>query len=325
MSRILTLAILSDIHYASEAEQIRGEEYELQGISSPAVRLLVRTYRRVVWLRHPFRQGHLLEEFLKRAETADYVIANGDYSCDTRFVGVSDDAAFQSARECLEKLRVRFNGRFYATFGDHELGKLSLCGGQGGMRWASYLRARDELGLVPFWRIDLGRYVLFGLASSLVALPCFEPDTLAEERSDWGRLREEHLAEIRSAFANLPADRRVLLFCHDPTALPFLWQEEAVRSRLSQIEQTIIGHLHSNLIFWKSRKLAGMPRIQFLGNSIRRMTAALSEARLWKPFRVRLCPSLAGIELLKDGGFYTAEVDPEANRPMAFELHRLPR
>lgn len=325
MSRTLTLAILSDIHYASEAEQLRGEDYEVRGIKNAALRLFLRTYRHFVWLRHPFQQGHLLEEFLERAEAADYVIANGDYSCDTGFVGVSDDAACQSARECLDKLRCRFDGRFYATFGDHEFGKLSLCGGQGGMRWASYLRARHELGLVPFWRVDLGRYVLLGLASSLVALPCFEPDTLLEERSDWLGLRNEHLAEIRAAFTSLQPDRRVLLFCHDPTALPFLWREETVRSRLPQIEQTVIGHLHSNLIHWKSHRLAGMPIIRFMGNSVRRLTLALNEARYWKPFRVRLCPSLAGIELLKDGGYYTAQVDPDAERPMAFQFHRLVR
>ena len=33
--------------------------------------------------------------------SVNLVIANGDYSCNTASVGVSDDAAFQSARECL--------------------------------------------------------------------------------------------------------------------------------------------------------------------------------------------------------------------------------
>jgi hypothetical protein len=116
-----------------------------------------------------------------------------------------------------------------------------------------------------------------------------------------------------------------LLFCHDPTALPFLWREEAVRRRLPQIEQTIVGHLHSNLILWKARLLAGMPSIRFLGHSVKRMSMALREARYWKPFRVRLCPALAGIELLKDGGFLTAELDADAHCPARFQFHRLGR
>ena len=98
-----------------------------------------------------------------------------------------------------------------------------------------------------------------------------------------------------------------------------------VRSRIGQLEQTIIGHLHTNLIFWKSRLLAGMPVIPFLGHSARRMTTALHEARHWKPFRVRLCPSLSGVELLKDGGFYTAQLYEDASQPATFEWHGIPR
>jgi hypothetical protein len=116
-----------------------------------------------------------------------------------------------------------------------------------------------------------------------------------------------------------------LLFCHDPTALPFLWREPPVHARLDQVEQTIIGHLHSNLVLWKSRLLAGMPAIHFLGHTAKRLSTALHEGRYWKDFRVRLCPSLAGIELLKDGGFYTARLDPNAVQPIKFTFHRLAR
>jgi hypothetical protein len=325
MPRPVTLAILSDIHYASAAEQARGPDYEFRSVTNPLIRLLARTFRHFVWLHYPLKQNHLLDQFLERAGAADYVIANGDYSCDSAFVGVSDDAACQSAKECLGKLRHRFGGRFRANFGDHELGKLSLVGALGGMRLASYQRARRELGLEPFWQMAVGGHVLIGLTSSLVALPVFEPDTLPEEREEWSRLREEHMAEIRAAFSALNPRQRVLLLCHDPTALPFLWREEAVRLRLPQIEQTIIGHLHSNLLLWKSRLLAGLPPIRFLGHSAKRMSTALSEARHWKPFRVRLCPSLAGIELLKDGGFLTAELDATTPRPARFRVHRLAR
>src|SRR5207253_7886503 len=117
--------------------------------------------------------------------------------------------------------------------------------------------------------------------------------------------------------------QRILLFCHDPTALPFLWHEAPVRGKLPQIERTIIGHLHSRLILFKSRLLAGMPVINFLGHTPHRLSSALREARYWKPFKVLLCPSLSGIELLKDGGFYTAEIDPEGHEPAGFRFHRL--
>lgn len=325
MSRNFVLAILSDVHYAGPAEQAAGDDYEYRPIRNPFLRWAVRLYRHHIWMRYPLRQNAQLDRFLDDVGPVDYVIANGDHVCDTAASGVSDDAVRQSAEECLGKLRGQFGDKLIAGFGDHELGKLPLFGTRGGMRLASWRRALDELGLRAFWKIELGNYVLLGVVSSLVALPVFEPDLLPAERSAWEKLREEHMAEIRAAFAGLEPRQRVLLFCHDPTALPFLWRDEIVRGKLAQVEQTIIGHLHSNLFLRKSRLLAGLPVIRFLGHSIRRMSVGLNEARLWRPFHVRLCPSLAGIELLKDGGYLTAELDAEAERPARFEFHRLRR
>jgi hypothetical protein len=325
MSRRFTLAVVSDIHFACAKEQARGDDYETAAVRNPLLRLLLRFYRRFIWLHQPLRQNHLLDQFLQRVGDVHFVIANGDFSCDTGFVGVSDDSAFESAKECLTKLRSRFGENFRATIGDHEIGKRSFVGGNGGMRLASFHRAEHELQLQPFWQTEIGRYVLIGVTSSLIGLPVFEPDALPEEISEWKKLREEHLAKIRAAFSSLKTEQRVILSCHDPTALPFLWREDAVREKLPQIEHTIIGHLHTNLIFWKSKLLAGMPPIHFLGHSTRRMTKALSEAKYWKPFHVRLCPSLSGVELLKDGGFLTAELDTEAGEPAKFQLHRIRR
>ena len=325
MPRTYTIAILSDIHYAGAAEQARGNSYELSGIRNPLLRTALKTYRNFVWVRNPLNQNHLLDEFLQEVGSADYVIGLGDYTCDSAFLGVSDEAACQSVRECLDKLRQRFGGRVLAVIGDHDLGKVSLLGDRGEMRLASWRRATEGLGLQPFWRLDLGNYALMGVASSLIAYSIFEPDMLPEERPAWQSLRAEHLNEIRRAFNALKPNQRVLLFCHDPTALSFLWREEAVRNKLPQIEQTIVGHLHSNLILWKSRLLAGMPRISFLGHSVKRFSTALRDARHWRPFKVRLCPALAGIELLKDGGYYTASLDREARQPVRFQFHRLPR
>ena len=323
--RTCTLGILSDIHYASAAEQARGHNYELREIQSPLRRALARFYRHYIWVREPLRKNHLLDQFVERGADFDYVIANGDYSCNSAFVGLSDDAACQSARECLGKLRDRFGTRLRANCGDHELGKQTLFSVSGGLRLASWRRARDELGLEPFWRLEIGRYVLLGFVSTLVMLPLLEAEMLPAERPEWERLRAEHLAELRRAFDAVQPGQRLLLFCHDPTALPFLGREASVRAKLAQVEQTTIGHLHSNLVLWKGRLLAGMPPIHCLGHTAERLSTALSEARRWRPFHVRLCPALAGIELLKDGGYCTLELDPEARRPVRFRFHRLSR
>ena len=325
MPRAHTLAILSDVHYASAAEQARGDEYELTGVTNPLLRIFLRVHHRFFWLHRQLHHNHLLDQFLDRVPAADRVIANGDFSCDTGFVGVSDDAAFQSARECLGKLRARFGASFRATYGDHELGKRGLVGGRGGMRLASFHRTKNELALEPFWQEELGRYVLIGVVSSLLALSVYEPETLPEELAAWKSLRAEHLAKICAAFAALKPAQRVILFCHDPTALPALGREPAVREKFSQIEQTVIGHLHSDFIFRLSKLLAGMPTIKFLGGAGRRMSAALGEARHWQPFCVRLCPSLTGIELWKDGGFFTVELDEDARQPAKFCRHRIER
>lgn len=321
----MTIAVLSDIHYAGAAERARGEDFELRTIGNPLLRALVQFYRHFIWLRHPLNQAPQLDRFLKEIAPVDFVVANGDYSCDSGFVGVSDPAAFQSAQECLGKLRAKFGDRIRFTLGDHEPGKLSLIGGNGGMRLASWRQATESLGLQPFWNLNLGNYLLMGVSSSLIALPANQPDTLSEEWPEWLKLRAAHLAEICATFDSLKSDQRVILFCHDPTALPFLWREESVRRRLPQIEQTVIGHLHTRLILWKSRLLSGIPPIRFLGNSVRRFTSALHEAHYWWPFRVRLCPALSGTELLNDGGYYTVEIDPTAKQPAQFMFHPLPR
>lgn len=319
------MLIVSDIHHAGEAERARGDDFELRVIRRPLLRAAVKFYRHFYWMRHPTRRGRQFDRFLALNLRADYLVANGDYCCDSAYVGVSDAAARQSAAECLGQLRGRFGDRARFVIGDHELGKLSMFGGAGGMRLASWRCATEELGLPSLWRLEVGNYLLLGVTSSLLALPAHQTDTLPEEWPAWLALREAHLTEIRAVFGALRPEQRVILFCHDPTALPFLWREEVVRQRLPQVEQTILGHLHTNLILRKSRLLSGIPTIRFLGNSVKRWTGALHEARRWWPFNVRLCPALAGIELLNDGGYYVMEIDPAAKAPARFTFHAMPR
>lgn len=319
------LALVSDIHYAGTREQAEGDDFEYRDLKNPLLRFLIRQYRWHVWLRHPLRQNGQFDRFLAEVPPVDYAIANGDYSCDTGAIGLSAAAALESARESVGKLRQKFDDRLRLNYGDHELGKLRLVGAVGGMRLDSWRRAREDLQMPPFWRLELGRYVLFNCVSSLIALPTFGADTLPEERAGWEQLRAEHFAQVRDAFAGLQSGQRALFFCHDPTALPYLWRDEVVRAKLPLVERTIIGHLHSNFYLRLSRALAGMPPLNFCGHSVRRYSRALREARGWRPFRVLLCPSLAGIELLKDGGYFTVELDAMATIPAQFQFHPVPR
>lgn len=319
----VSVLIMSDPHHAGPAEQAR-RGYELAVAPNWPVRQLLRAYRGLYWQRDPLGNGRFLAEFLRRAPDADFVVANGDYSADSAFIGVADDGAFASAAECLARLRGRFGAKFHATIGDHELGKTSLVGGQGGLRLASWPRTVNELALRPCWQIEWQRYVLLGVTSTLLALPLLLREAPAAEHAAWEQLRAEHLAAVRAAFAGLHAEQRVLLFCHDPTALPFLAELPEVAARLGQIEATVIGHLHSELILRKSRLLAGLPPIRWFGVSVGRMSTALHRAKQWRPFNVRLCPALTGIQLLKDGGWLTVELDSDARHPAKFRCHRLP-
>jgi hypothetical protein len=274
-------------------------------------------------LHDPFGHNYLLDRFISEVDSPDLVIANGDYSCDSAYVGVMDDAAFESASLCLEKLRARFGARLRTTIGDHEVGKKMLAADQGGVRLASLHRAEQQLGLEPFWQLELGHYVLMGITSTLVALPVFETETLREETETWRQLRAEHLERIRAAFDALRPEQRVLLFCHDPTALPFLAEQEAVRRRLPQIARTVIGHLHSPAVLKQGLRLSGIPPVHFLGHTTRRLSLALHQARRWKEFNFTLCPSLAGIQMLKDGGYLTLNLGLDAARAPQFNCHRL--
>ncbi|MBC8001073.1 MAG: metallophosphoesterase [Opitutaceae bacterium] len=319
-----TVAIVSDIHYAGEAEQA-GYQRRPQTVKNPFARLAIRSFRDYVWLRNPTGQNHLLHQFFNRAPQTDLVIANGDFSCDIHCVGLSDDASFASARLCLDQLRHRFGDRLHLTIGDHELGKVSMVGARGGPRLQSWQRATAELALKPFWQVEAGRYILMGVTSTLGAWPVYHDEGLPEEVARWEELRRIHLAEIRAAFARLRPHQKVILFCHDPTALPYLYCEPAIRERVQQIERTVIGHLHSPTLLNLARMLSGMPRVNFLGAGVRRLSIALRQAKLWNAFRVTLCPSLAGTELLKDGGFLTLILSDNPAEPAQIQPHEIRR
>lgn len=323
MGEALQILVASDFHYAGPTERGR-RGYESRGLQPWWMRWYVRAYYRWVWMADLTAHYVQLEQFLHLAPPADWLIVNGDYSCDSAFLGVMEPGAFESAADCLARLRARGGERFAATIGDHELGKRRLGGDLGGLRAESFRRAVEGLGLKPFWEVRLGRYVLMGVTSTLLALPVYGREGLAEELPQWQEWRAAHVAAIQAAFRALRPEERVVLFCHDPTALPFLLEETAVAARLNQVERTIIGHLHTPVVFKASGWLAGMPELRHLGNVPRRLSAALRRAQDWEPFHVVLCPSIAGTQLFKDGGFLTLRLHPGGEAPLEIQRHRLP-
>ena len=319
MADTRTVAIISDIHYAGPNERSRGHEI-LQGVQSRAVLLFLKFYRHYIWCRDPFAHNHLLARFISECAGADLTVANGDYACNVAYLGLRDEGTFQSAAECLGQLRTAFPRSFLATLGDHELGKKKMGGDEGGLQLESWDRAQRDLQLEPIWTMDLGCYLLIGITSTVVAMPIYESEAASGDRPQWNALHQQHLEKIGRIFNGLKPDQKVILFCHDPTALPFLYRFEPVHSKLDRIERTIIGHLHSNLLVRQSRFLSRMPQLSF-GHTSRRISSALRQARLWKHFNILLCPAPFGIELLKDGGYYTADLDLRARRPAQFHFH----
>ncbi|MBG90044.1 MAG: hypothetical protein CMO80_24530 [Verrucomicrobiales bacterium] len=323
MGKPLKLLVVSDIHYAGPGERERSG-YEARSATNVFQRELLRLYRGQIWLEDPLVHNHFLDWFMERAGEPDIVVANGDFSCDSAFTGHADDASFESAQICLNRLRERFGKSLHTTIGDHELGKKSLVGGLGGLRLKSFEITRDELGVQPFWQFTRGNYVFMGVTSSLLALPVLLAEGLEEEFDAWRELRDQHVAQIDAAFRDLKRGQRVILFCHDPTALPYLAEIQSVRAQYGRIEQTIVGHLHSEFVYKTSLVLSGLPTISFAGVPIKRMSSALQRARKWEPFDVKLCPSLTGIQAREDGGFLTVELDPDDPKPLEWEFHHLP-
>ncbi len=153
------------------------------------------------------------------------------------------------------------------------------------------------------------------MSSPPIILPNILKEILDEEREEWETIRKEYLQEIQAHLNLVTPDDKVILFCHDPTALPHLAELPVVNHLLDRkrIALTIVGHLHTEIILKASRLLSGMPHLTFLGNSASRMSSALRKAKVWKKFNMVLCPSLAGCQWAKDGGWLELELSDNAN------------
>lgn len=317
----MKLLVVSDLHFAGPQEQLR-RGHEARVMPNRLARTAAHLWRHYGWLRDPFAHNDKLGQIIAANPAPDLVVANGDFTIDSAYVGVSDDAALESAGLALGELRAAYGDRLLTTIGDHDLGKKSLFGGAGGPRWQSLLRCERELGLSRFWHREFGDYVLFGLASTPLAWPVFEAEGLADEADRWREAQATLQARIALEFSRLSPGARVLLFVHDPTALRFLWDLPEVRTRLPQVERTIIGHLHTPAIWRAARLLAGMPRLTFLGVTAHRLSTALNSAGCWQHFRLALCPAPTGCQAFKDGGWLTLELPPD-RQPTKLNCHRL--
>lgn len=306
--------VISDIHYASDAEKTLGEN-ELQGIYNPFFRMVAFFFRYFFWLRHPHAHNDKLLKFLEKAPQAEMVVGCGDYSNDAGNTGASFPAAFQSTQEVFRLIQERFGHTFISVAGDHEIGKIGLFGKKGGPRLASWEIIQKELNIKPFWHRQFGIWHFFGLNSFIISLPNIEKELLETQKETWEKLRKDYLKEFKAHLNILPASAKVILFSHDPTALSYLCEIPEIIDLLERkkIAITFVGHLHTPLVLKASYLLAGMPKINFLGHSIARMTESLSNARHWKDFNLILCPSMTGCQLAKDGGWIEVDLQDDGN------------
>jgi hypothetical protein len=316
------ILVITDIHFACDLERARGD-YESRTVSHPLLRFLLRQYRYFLWRRDPFGWNHYVQRFIERAGEPDCIIGNGDYCCDSAFIGVADDPSLHSSKECLGKIRNAFGEKFIGIIGDHDIGKKSMFGGFGGMHLDSWDRCLEELDLKPFFQVEFGRHVIMGLNSTLIGLPSNLADCAAADASAWEMQRNAHLETIRAALGKLSKDQRLLFFIHDPSALPHLAKFGWMREHFHRLDGTFVGHLHSEIIIKMSRMLAGMPRIHGLGHTALKMSTALQKAREWRPFKVHLVPAPGGIQISRRGGFAEILIPPDGTGRVGFKVHSL--
>lgn len=262
----MRLAVISDLHVMGPGEHAQSlESVSFLGHGLPRWRGQLRRglngFRNQFWHSDAdSRQACFHRALEKLAEyQPDWVVVNGDYGGDHRGVGLSDDHTFESVSLVLDIVRAEFPGRVLLVFGDHDIGKYSTIHRHGGIRLKSLARGEEDLGISSFWDRRLEGVRLVGVNSSLLSLHLFLPEALPEEIGEWERRRRRHLKQIRETFGGLPAGERVILFCHDPSALAELDKLPEVRRRLAQVEMTVVGHLHAPGLLRVHRMMRHLP------------------------------------------------------------------
>ena len=310
------LAVISDIHILgpmemeAAAQAHSGIGHGLHPIRRKWRRGLHRVRRRL-WNGHlearvpAFR--HAMARLLEY--DPDWIIANGDLGGDYGGVGLSDDATFESVGVVVKMVRELFADKGLFVFGDHDLGKYSTALRGGGIRLHSLERGEKQLGIPSFWHKKDEDFHLIGVNSSLFTLDFFLPEALAHEIPEWQRLRAEHIERVSHAFDGLPKNARVVLFCHDPSALTALAQVPVVQKRMSHIELTVVGHLHSPSLL-RLTKLAKLARRWKPKYPVARIIAqGLNGVDAWAQFNPVVCPSTFGTGHHVAGGLLFIERD----------------
>ena len=315
----MRLAVLSDFHVLGPGELEKSDQsYKQLGAGLDPVRRYWRKglyrVRRRLWNTHPeLREAAFLKAMDEVADfNPEWIIANGDYGGDTGGVGLSDQHTFESAAGVVDLLRKRFAERIRFVFGDHELGKYSTVLRDGGIRLSSLELGEKKLGIPSFWHEIDDEIHLIGINSSLFTLDLFLPEALAEEIPEWQRRRAEHVAQVSHAFDGLPKDARVLLFCHDPSALAALSQVPVIVDRLNHVEMTVIGHLHSPSLLKLAKLVPSVrPKKWRPKYPVARIVAhGLEGVRSWKMFNPVVCPSTFGAGHHVHGGVLFIERNP---------------
>lgn len=297
----MQLAVISDIHMVGPAElALANESYEyLRQHPSPvarAVRSSLYRVRRRFWNGHlKWRQTAFLRALDEVAEQRpDWLIANGDYGGDFGGTGLSNGATLDSARVVVDTIRSRFPERSRFIFGDHDLGKYSTVLREGGIRLHSLDVGERQLRISSFWHEVDECYHLIGVNSSLFTLDLFLPEALAEEIPEWQRRRAAHIEQVTRAFSELPSRGRVILFCHDPSALAVLSRIPVIARRLHQVELTVVGHLHSPTLLRLSRYAAQLSNLSPRYPVARIVATGLAGVKTWSKFNPVVCPSTFG-------------------------------
>ena len=267
--------------------------------------------RRRFWNSHPEWREAAFRRALHEVEVfePEWVIANGDYGGDHGGVGLSDTATFESASRVVNLIRTLYADRARFVFGDHDLGKYSTELRNGGIRLNSLELGEKKLGIPSFWQEVDEDIHLIGVNSSLFTLDLFLPEALADEIPEWRRRREQHIEHVSRAFDGLPPKARVLLFCHDPSALHALSQVPVVTKRLRQIEMTVIGHLHAPSLLRLARLVPTRSGWKPKYPVARIVAQGLEGVRSWKMFHPVLCPSTFGAGQHFSGGILLVEKD----------------
>jgi hypothetical protein len=313
----MRLAVLSDFHVLGPGELEKSEHAHQQlGVGLDPIRRTWRRglyrVRRRLWNTHPeLRHAAFLKAVTEIDEyDPEWIIANGDYGGDTGGIGLSDAHTFESVSGVVDMLRERFEKRIRFIFGDHDLGKYSTVLREGGIRLESLELGEKKLGIPSFWHEIDDDIHLIGINSSLFTLDLFLPEALVDEIPEWRRRRDEHIAQVSHAFDGLPKNARVLLFCHDPSALAALSQVPVVIGRLSHIEMTVIGHLHAPGLlklakFVPTRAKKWRPKYPVA----RILAHSLEGVQSWKMFKPVACPSTFGAGHHMHGGVLFIEKD----------------